>query len=183
MRLKVRVPADDVRSALKRARVLFATQQRDALETMGVRILSFSRQSYVTKSRGGTGMDGIKWAALSEQTVKRKSNKGAAKKQKNRAATKSGKARPTGNATAIGIDTGLQINSASPGFKAQGGGNIMRLTNTDIEVGYGRSYSEHFDKRRPLMPETLPDKWRQACEEIVARWAERLIKEAIGDGG
>lgn len=179
MRFQIRVPADDVRSALRRARVSYATQQRDVLEALGVRVLSYAQQDYRTKSRGGRGSDGITWEPLAESTVNQKSKRGAAKRQKNRKQTKSGKLRAVQRSMAIGIDTGLQQASASPGFQASGGGNIFRLTNTEITVGYGRSYSEFFDEQRPLLPDVLPDAWRPELEGIVTRWAEKLMRGAF----
>lgn len=177
MRFSVKFPSNEIRSQLRRARVKFGNEQGEALNAIGVRILSFARQDYVTKGRGGVGTDGIKWKPLAESTIKAKSRKGVAKKQRNRKQTKSGKARPTGNATQIGIDTGLQFNSSSPGFAAAGGGNVFRLTSTFVTVGFGRFYSEYFDEDRPLLPSVLPDMWREACEQIVERWAERLLSE------
>jgi hypothetical protein len=177
VKFSVTLDTASVVQKLRRARVAFATKQRDALEAVGVAVLSRSQLDYRTKSRGGTGTDGIKWEPLKPATVKAKSRRG--RKQANRATTKSGKPRPTGNATAIGINLGLQLSSASPGFRVSNGGNIFRLTNTDITVGYGMKYSQFFDELRPLLPEKLPPVWREEAQAIVNRWAEQIVKDAI----
>lgn len=178
MRFTVRVPADEIRAKLRSARVSFGTQQREVLEALGVRILSFAKQDYVTKSRGGTGTDGIKWKPLAQSTIDKRNRRGKANVKRKK--TKSGKKRPTPGRVAIGIDTGLQLNSATPGFTAPGGGNIMRLTNTDITVGFGRFYSKYFDDKRELLPDAIPTKWRHALEDIVLRWARKLLKDSLG---
>lgn len=174
MRFSVRTPSDKIRAKLRRAKVAFGNQQRPALEAIGVAVLSQSQQAYRVKSRGGTGSDGIKWKPLAASTIAKKNRRG--KVNANRKTTKSGKARPGGGTTAIGIDTGLQQSSASPGFKAAGGGNIFRLTNTEVTVGYGRSYSGYFDEIRELLPIKLPQSWRKILDGIVARWATSILR-------
>lgn len=177
MRFAVNFPADGIRAKLRRAKVAFGTQQQPVLEAMGVAVLSQSQQAYRVKSRGGMGSDGITWKPLAASTIAKRNRRG--KKNAKRTTTKSGKARPIGGTVSIGIDTGLQLNSASPGFKAVGGGNIMRLTNTSITVGYGRSYSVYFDEHRPLLPDKLPEPWLKELEAIVGRWAVDLLKKAV----
>lgn len=145
---------------------------------MGVYVLSQSQQAYRQKSRGQRGIDGIQWDPLKPSTIAKKNRRG--KVNAKRKTTKSGKARPLGGTVAIGIDTGLQLSSASPGFNASGGGNIFRLTSTSITVGYGRSYSQYFDQLRPLLPNALPEKWEQECEAIVGRWAQEILSKELG---
>lgn len=174
----IRVPAPEIRARLRSAKVAFGTQQKPVLEAMGVRVLSFAKQAYVVKSRGGTGDDGIKWAPLAASTIAARNRRG--KRNAKRKTTKGGKARPPERSVAIGIDTGLQLNSANPGFRATGGGNIMRLTNTDITVGFGRFYSGYFDAKRALLPLTLPPKWSAELGQIVMRWAVGLLRKHAG---
>lgn len=174
MRFSVRFPSDEIRAKLRRAKVAFGSQQRPCLEAMGVSVLSQSQQAYRVKSRGGTGSDGLKWKKLAQSTIDKRNRRG--KPNAKRTKTKSGKARPLGGGVEIGRDTGLQLSSASPGFKAAGGGNIFRLTNTSITVGYGRSYSKYFDEARPLLPVKLPDPWRKKLEAIVGQWATKLLR-------
>lgn len=172
-RFRSTLPAAQARC--RRTRQKFATKQREVLEAVGVRVLSLSKQAYVVKSRGGRGSDGIDWKKLDDDTVKRKNRRG--KRNAKRKTTRSGKARPGMNQSAIGIDTGLQLNSASPGFTAAGGGNLFELTSTTVTVGYARSYSKYFDRIRKLMPTKLPATWRKECDAIVRRWAAKIMKE------
>lgn len=177
MRFAVKIPADDIRSKLRRAKVAFASEQRPALEALGVSIISKSQIAYRVKSRGGTGSDGIKWKPLAASTIDKRNRRG--KQNAKRTTTKSGKTRPVGGTVSIGIDTGLQLSSASPGFSATGGGNVFRLTNTSITVGYGRFYSVYFDEERPLLPDKLPAPWVKDLEEIVGRWAAELLRKSV----
>lgn len=177
MGFSVRTPSDDIRTKLRKSKVAFATQQRPALEAMGIAVLSQSQQAYRVKSRGGMGSDGIKWNPLAESTIKQRNRRG--QQNATRTTTKSGKARPTGGSVAIGVNTGLQLSSASPGFKSAGGGNIFRLATSSVTVGYGRSYSKFFDEQRELLPSTLPASWRQILQGIANRWGSRILKGTL----
>lgn len=85
----------------------------------------------------------------------------------------------------IGVDTGLQLNSASPGYQAPDGkgGNVTDYSESSVTVGFGRSYSEHFDKHRKLIPDTLPDPWRKTLEGMVAATGGRIIEETLKQKG
>lgn len=174
----MRVPSDKIRAKLREAKVAFGNEQRPVLEAMGVSVLSNSQQAYLQKSKGQRGSDNITWSPLAPSTIEKRNRRG--RKNAKRKTTKSGKARPTGGSVAIGRDTGLQLASASPGFNATGGGNIFRLTSTDVTVGYGRSYSKYFDHDRQLLPVAIPDKWRKQLENIVGRWAKAILEKRLG---
>lgn len=77
----------------------------------------------------------------------------------------------------IGVDTGLQRASASPGFQpADGeGGNVFQVDGDTVRVGYGREYSEYFDADRPLLPDDLPESWEAEVDHVVLRWAEEIL--------
>lgn len=177
MKFSVRVPSDEIRAKLRAAKARFGNEQRPALEAMGVAVLSHAQQDYRAKSRGGRGSDGITWEPLAASTIAKRNRRG--KKNVNRKTTKSGKARPMGGSVSIGIDTGLQLNSASPGFSASGGGNIFRLQSTSITVGFGRSYSAYFDEKRPLLPIDIPPEWQKELEAIVGRWATKILQGTL----
>lgn len=147
MKFTLTVPTASIRRKLRKARAELLADRPTVLRTIGVAILSDSQQAYRTKSRGGVGSDGIRWSPLKPSTIAKKNRRG--KQNANRKTTKSGKARPAGGIVAIGIDTGLQLASGSPGFNAAGGGNILRITDRDVVIGYGRSYSRYFDEKRP----------------------------------
>lgn len=141
----------------------------DLLELLGVKLLSLSKIDYVTKGRGGTGKDGISWKPLKPETIK----------QKNR--------RPANNQSfgadrsQIGVNTGLQLASASPGYKAadpHGGttGNIFTINNGELTIGYGRSYSVFFDRIRKLLPDSLPTAWADELDAIAVDWGYKTIQ-------
>lgn len=85
----------------------------------------------------------------------------------------------------IGVNTGLQLNSASPGYQAPDGkgGNVTDYTESSVTVGFGRSYSGHFDKHRKLIPDTLPDPWRQTLEEMVSHVNGKIVEDALKQKG
>lgn len=178
MKFSVRVPSDEIRAKLRSAKAAFGNEQRPCLEAMGVSLLSNSQQAYLQKSKGLRGSDGITWAPLAPSTIEKRNRRG--KVNAKRKTTKSGKVRPTGGSVDIGRDTGLQLSSARPGFSVGGGGNIFRLTNTSVTVGYGMSYSKYFDEDRALLPDKVPDPWVAQLEAIVGRWAEAIMKGRLG---
>lgn len=178
MKFSVRVPSEAIRAKLRSAKSAFGDEQRPCLEVMGVSLLSNSQQAYLTKSKGGRGSDGITWAPLAPSTIAKRNRRG--QKNATRKTTKSGKARPTGGSVDIGRDTGMQLNSARPGFSVGGGGNIFRLTSTSVTVGYGMNYSKYFDADRALLPVKIPGAWVKQLEDIVGRWAESILKKRLG---
>lgn len=172
----IKFPIEAIRKKLNKCKARIEREQRDLAEAVGVKLLSFAQQDYRTKSRGGTGTDGITWKPLKPAKIAQKNLRGSKRKT-----TKGGKARPGIGASAIGIDTGLQLASASPGFKGSDGqgGNVLEVTETSVTVGYGREYSQRFDAARPLLPTTLPDKWREACEDITNRRISKILNEEL----
>lgn len=86
----------------------------------------------------------------------------------------------------IGVDTGMQINSASPGFTDPNsvwhrdpidslGANLFVVNAGNVAIAYDRSYSAAFDKERKLIPDTLPDPWRIEAEGQFVKWADIVI--------
>jgi len=141
----------------------------DLLEAMGLRLLALSKIDYVKKGRGGSGSDGVSWKPLDPKTIKQKN-----RRRRNNPTFGAG-------ASQIGVDTGLQLNSATPGFKAadpQGGttGNVFKVEEGAVTVGYGRSYSVHFGRVRKLFPDTLPDAWEKALNDIAVDWGYKVLK-------
>lgn len=84
----------------------------------------------------------------------------------------------------IGVDTGLQRASASPGYRGTDGkgGNIFDVGRDQVTVGYGRSYSKYFDQARPLIPDPLPAAWTQDFEQRANVWATDIIQRNFGTG-
>lgn len=181
MSFKIQNPFAAIVAKTKAAKKKVEQQQRNLLEAVGVKLLSFAQQDYRTKSRGGTGTDGITWKKLAPATIKRKNSTSAGKENATRKTTKGGKARPGIGSSAIGVDSGLQQNSASPGFKGGDGkgGNVLTVTEHDVTVGYGREYSKYFDDQRPLLPTRLPEAWQKSIDELVTRGVERIVREGL----
>lgn len=175
MRFKVQFPEAQVKARLQAIGRDIVTERRNLLQAVGTSLLSQSQQAYRVKSRGGTGSDGIAWKPLAASTIEKRNRRG--KRNAKRTTTRSGKARPAGGSVSIGIDTGLQLSSASPGFKD----NIFDIQTSSVTVGYGRSYSKYFDEQRPLMPNRLPPKWRELCDNIVFRWLRNIFTKRLSD--
>lgn len=149
----------------------------ELLKAMGVQLLVDSVKDYHTKSQGDTGLDGEKWKPLAPSTVQRKNQR----KLGGRGRGKSKLSLEELAFTDIGIDTGRQLKSASPGYSGQDGqgGNLFEQDAESVTVGYNRDYSEHFDEVRPLLPEILPEDWVQHQEEIIEKWAEQIIEQGM----
>lgn len=172
------------KQAAKTAPQTLKARTPDLLESLGVQLLSFAKFDYVAKGRGGTGTDGITWAPLKPATIERKNRKGFGgkrSKRRARARTRSGKARPGSRQSQIGVDTGLQLNSMAPGFRGGDGkgGNFLKVLGSQVTVGVNRTYSVHFDRRRPIFPETLPISWRSALEKTIEKWADKILTEEM----
>jgi len=174
---QISTPFAALQQKLETAKQQIQDDKQQLLQAIGVTILSLNQLDYRTLSRGGTASDGRRWAALDPKTVKRKASRGRGEGSKAR--TGSGKVLPVGNVSAIGIDTGLQFASGSPGFDSPGGGNVFEVSQTNVKVGYGRSYSKYFDMKRKLIPDTLPASWRQLLESIVDRWLQNIVAGTI----
>lgn len=82
----------------------------------------------------------------------------------------------------IGVDTGLQRASASPGFRARDGrgGNTYEFGPDRITVGYNRKYSTFFDEARPLLPDPLPQAWQQELDQRTEEFMQRLLERDFG---
>lgn len=244
-------PEAQLIGAVDAAALAIQQGRKETLEIIGTKLLSFSRLDYETKSRGGTGDDGVSWAPLKVSTILARMRKAGHLKSKSIAGSKIPKGVPispgqrsvgviartvkanqkllsaldkagvqfhdrkgkkiigdraryrtgthvtVGSATRnktvsfslgayqIGVDTGLQRASAGPGYSSPDGkgGNIFKLTETSITVGYGRSYSKHFDKHRKLFPETLPAEWLKELEAITSERGGQLVADAFRENG
>jgi len=187
-----------IKEALKATQEQLQQKRNELLETMGVQLLTDIHLDYRTKARGGTGVDGIKWKPLAESTIEKKNRKGA--KQSRTAAKRAQKqvdqkkrGRPSNKTkaaksflassagTEIGVDTGLQRASAQPGFQGGDGkgGNLFEIDDTGVTVGFAREYSVYFDEDRTLLPETLPEPWAEAQEEVIKEWAQNILDEGM----
>jgi len=177
---EIRVPYNEIIARVDAAKKKVAEGKSEVLEAIGIQVLSLAQRDYRTLSRGGTASDGRVWKALDPKTIKRKASRGRKAGVVKR--TFGGNVLPSGNVSAIGIDTGLQFASGSPGFIGADakGGNVFTKGPTSITVGYGRIYSKYFDAVRKLMPDVLPDNWRKAIDRVVAAWMKKIV---AGIGG
>ena len=258
---RVEFPVDQLTQAAAAVEQGLQQFRHNLLEKVGTQILSFVKLDYVTKSRGGTGTDGIHWAPIKVSTILARlqhtakhikakpvrAPKGKAAKTRfgkpvtvrtvtaAGARTRKGESHKANQALflqlakagvqfrdsngrlikgrgdrakagvtihlskevankrvnlspgsyQIGVDTGLQLNSASPGYSGPDGkgGNVMTYTEDSVTVGFGRSYSGYFDKHRKLMPEVLPEPWRKELEDMVATVGGRIVEEKLRDEG
>lgn len=167
MKATIYFPIEEIKRTLSLTQKRIEASKKELLDLIGVRLVSFAKQDYRTKSRGGIGTDGIQWAANSPSTIARKNAR--APKGNKKKLTKSGKIRPGVNSVGIGIDSGLQQSSVSPTYDKNG-----------VTVEYHRTYAEYFDEKRKLLPEELPDTWRDSLEQIAVRHVERKIREGFG---
>lgn len=178
---RVQTPFAAIQNRIFSTKEAIETHKTELAQAVGVTILSLNQIDYRALSRGGTASDGRRWKALDLEYAKRKASRGRGSNSRaNKKNPISGKTIPVGNVTAIGIDTGLQFASGSPGFDAQGGGNVFKITHNGVTVGYGRSYSKFFDMARKLLPDTLPAAWRLMLNGIVGKWLETIIAGTIG---
>lgn len=81
----------------------------------------------------------------------------------------------------IGVDTGAQRASGSPGYK--GNDQIFKKDEVGVTVGYNMQYSKHFDKRRQLMPDVLPPEWFTEIESIAAKHTEVTVENSLNKQG
>lgn len=153
-------------------------RHHELLDTLGVQLLSLTLQAYNEKARGRTGSDGIVWKPLKESTKKAKQRRGRKRRpsRRSRRGSSGGTAGPTGSTeTMIGVDTGLQRASAQPGNKD----NIFNVDAqiSQVTVGFGRSYSEHFDEQRKLLPDELPQDWEDDLSETIDEHYSGILKK------
>lgn len=101
------------------------------------------------------------------------------------AETRKAKVTVSPGAYQIGIDTGLQFNSASPGFAGPDGkgGNVFLQDEISFTVGFGRNYSKYFDRHRKLIPEVLPEAWQEKLEELAAERSAKIIESTLREKG
>lgn len=221
--LSVQFDAGDAARQLANAARQIETEQAACLQQLGVQLLSFAQLDYVTKARGGTGTDGIKWAKDQRSTIEHRvrsrapakriverrrelaarirevirQRSGRGKGRKGWVKTQLASLRKQRKALSarlqalvdkefasyeIGVDHGLQRASAQPGFSGGDGdgGNVFKVEQHAVTVGYGRSYSAAFDELRPLLPEIIPQSWWPALDAIAVKFGATILQNSIG---
>lgn len=170
-------------------------RKSELAEVVGVSILGNVQEAYREKARGGVGDDGIVWRDLKPATIRARLNRATAKFRNYSKATKRKKLAKLSvdGGYEIGVDTGLQINSASPGFSDpsqtenawrktsnDGLGTNLFIVNADtVTIAYDRSYSAAFDAQRQLIPDNIPDPWRIEAVAAGGTWADQIIQSGL----
>lgn len=82
----------------------------------------------------------------------------------------------------IGVNTGLQRSSATPGYRATDskGGNLFEKGTDFVTVGYARNYSKFFDEKRSLLPAELPADWQRKIDKTATDWMEKKSRGLFG---
>ncbi len=178
--VSVKFPMNEIVASVRNVQGKLEKDRANLLKILGTQLLSYAQQDFQTKGRGGRGSDGQAWKPLAASTIKAKARrgKGNAKRKK----TKGGKKRPVGDATQIGVDTGLLRASARPGYRGadNNGGNVFDIRGVQVTVGYGRNYAKYFDEKRPLFPKVIPQGWQEALDKRTEEWADKIAKEVFG---
>jgi hypothetical protein len=185
----IRFPVDELTQQNVAASYELKKRQADALKLLATLFASLAAEAYESKSKGGTGSDGIKWDDISPATKAAKNRRAKRKTGKNRRgglrnnkeATSTGKKRPTISDSMIGVDTGLQRAAVSPGYGTNADLSnpdaILEFTEVDFTIGYGRPYSKYFDEKRPLFPSVLPPDWETQADEGLTNWAGETLEK------
>jgi len=186
----------DLPDQLRKARETLRTTLPSLLQQVGVYVLQEQKFSFESKSRGGTGADGVKWKPLADSTEVKKARKSKAFKGRQKRlralgkrlkAAKSDKQRSKivgqidglGSVpkSQIGVDRGMLRNSSTPGYAGPDGqgGNVLEVKGNRVSVEYGRSYAKWFDEKRPLFPTTAPQSWVDGIDSIVRDWVDQQL--------
>lgn len=122
---------------------------------LGMVALSLVKQAFVEKATGGADESGLRWKPLAPSTIRgRRQGKGAGEPQ-------------------IGRDTGILLNSLSPGAPS----NVLDARAGLASVGTAVPYAEYFHAERPLWPD--PDKWPKAwLDQLASQLAQGALQAA-----
>lgn len=171
---------------LSLAREAYVTKSQGGTGSDGIQWAKLSRATIEqrVRSRGPARQIVAERKRLAEQiqTTKGKGAPARIKQLRARRATLSARLQALVDAEfqrhAIGIDTGLQLNSSQPGFiPADGqGGGLFQVGENFVTVGFARSYSRHFDEKRKLLPDSIPENWQRRLDAIVARHANQALE-------
>ncbi len=138
---------------------------------LGTALLSKVQQAFVTKARGGTGSDGIRWQPLKQETIDRR---------------RVGKRK--GGSVEILRDTGELFRSLSPGIDDRPSGAPGQVFDTPpgkVRVGTNKKPWHHRGvpgrlPARPLWPDVLPPAWTAALAKTAQRGVVRAIVVLLG---
>lgn len=158
------------------------------LTSMGLVLLANIREAFVIKARGGTDDSGLKWAPLRPSTIARR-------RKAKRAPTKlgSGKfgskahAQQTAVSYEILRDTGLLLNSLTPGYPSPD--QVFEIGIDSVTVGTTRAgAADHHNgdpaRRLPQRrlwpePENWPDYWWEDMQDVLRQGIIRLVAQSV----
>lgn len=172
---------------------------------VGVALLSQVQQDYLTKARGGTGRDGVKWKPLKPETIARRRRTAGDTKAARvlvRQAKQAGQKRPSvkvlygSRQVEILIDTRRLFRSLSPGVEdrpSNAPGQIFEHKPGAVIVGTNAPYAvthQIGDTRRkiparPFLPVggKIPDAYWPAILAASARGVIQALRLIITQGG
>ena len=140
---------------------------------LGSALLGEVQRDFVTKSRGGTGRDGVKWPPLAPGTL-------AARRRKS-----------GGAAVEILHATGDLYRSLSPGVEGRPSaapGQVMRLSTNRVVAGSSRKPWHHRGGKhlpaRPMWPASgkIPKAWKPALKVAMKRGVAAIVQEYVRRG-
>lgn len=174
---------DDLRRSLQRLPQILSGRAPDphglarGLQLrLGTALLSKVQQAFITKARGGTGDDGIKWEPLKYATIR---------------ARRKGKSEDKVTAQVeILRDTGELFRSLSPGVEAtpsNAPGQVFAVPPGRVIVGTNKKPWHHRGvpgklPARPLWPKQLPDAWWRAIMGAYRRGLVKMLVELLTRG-
>jgi len=146
---------------------------------VGVRLLGLVQTDFVTKSRGGTGKDGVAWKPLSPKTI-------AARERKAKKAKKKASQKYAGKYDVL-RDTGKLLRSLTPGVEdrpSRAEGQVLRPGRGDVVVGTNVPYAAAHQNgtkhvpARPFLPPPgkLPPAYEQPLLDAALRGVVRILE-------
>lgn len=137
---------------------------------VGMTALGHIRRAYITKARGGTDEAGLRWAPLKSSTVAgRRGGKKMSRKERSTRSVETLR------------DTGILLNSLSPGTNAPG--QILEVERNEVTVGTDVPYAKfhHYGTKRMPQRRLWPDPndWPDSWWEDIAEQAREGLMEVV----
>lgn len=151
-------------------------------ERVGETALEQTRIDYDRKSRGQTGMGGVRWDQVTEAAILKRAQRqpswklSASLDPDQKRAVRQRLIAQARNGL-IGVDKRYQLASLQPGYGGPDGqgGNVFEIDNEGVTVGVNRDYSHHFDSLREIFPDDLPAEFVQELEAALLDGLEEFL--------
>lgn len=147
-----------------------AERKKQARET-GREVLKLEKANFQSKSKGGIGDGGVKWAPLAESTLIRKA------RQVQAAANRKGKKKTLRAVSMAAAVIGVQTKRMLKALKVIYAG--PRSVVVGYEVTTAAWWQRIFNYTRELMPTPLPPKWLRPSEQRFAAAVEAKAKQIL----